>query len=84
MDGRTNVGRHAKATKVQLRLRDDEQGALLEIGDDGVGFAPDDPQHGYGLAGMRARVADVGGEVDVASTPGGGTRLTLRLPAVVP
>jgi len=32
---------------------------------------------------MRGRVAEVGGEVDVASTPGGGTRVVVRVPAVV-
>ena len=45
-------------------------------------LAADRRYAGYGLAGMRARVGEVGGELDVASTPGGGTRLTVRLPAV--
>jgi signal transduction histidine kinase len=77
----TNVRRHAAARHVTVRLTADAHGARLEVGDDGVGFSPDAADGGYGLAGMRSRVADVGGEVDVASAPGLGTRVTVRLPA---
>ena len=77
----SNVRRHAGARRVAVRLVEDGDGALVEVGDDGAGFAPKDRHRGYGLAGMRARVGEVGGELDVSSTPGGGTRLTVRLPA---
>jgi signal transduction histidine kinase len=77
----TNVRRHAGARTVRVRLLVDEQGARVEVGDDGVGFAPDEPSAGYGLTGMRGRVADVGGEMDVASSPGGGTTVTVQVPA---
>lgn len=75
----TNVRRHAAAHRVVVRLLVDEDGARVEIGDDGVGFATAEAGAGYGLAGMRGRVAEVGGEMDVASTPGGGTRVVVRL-----
>ncbi len=78
-----NVRRHAHAQRVTIRLLMDEDGARVEIGDDGVGFAPGTTSEGFGLAGMRGRVAEVGGDVDVASTPGGGTRVVVRVPAVV-
>ncbi len=78
----SNVRRHSGARRVAVRLVEDGDGALVEVGDDGAGFAPQDRHRGYGLAGMRARIGEVGGELDVASTPGGGTRLTVRLPAV--
>ena len=78
----SNVRRHAGARRVDVRLVEDCDGAVVEVGDDGAGFAPERRDAGYGLAGMRARVREVGGELDVASTPGGGTRLTVRLPAV--
>jgi signal transduction histidine kinase len=78
----SNVRRHARAGRVAVRLVEDAQGTVVEVGDDGEGFAADRRHAGYGLAGMRARVGEVGGELDVASTPGGGTRLTVRLPAV--
>ena len=80
----TNVRRHARARHVGIRLVADDLGARVEIGDDGVGFAPEAARRadgGFGLVGMRGRVAEVGGEVDVASAPGRGTRVTVRLPA---
>lgn len=75
-----NVRRHARARRVTVRLTADEACARVEVGDDGAGF---DAAHrdGFGLAGMRSRVAEAGGEVDVASAPGRGTRVTVRVPA---
>jgi signal transduction histidine kinase len=75
----TNVRRHARARQVTVRLVADEDGARVEVGDDGVGFSPATGQ-GYGLAGMRGRVREVGGDLDVASAPGRGTRVTVRVP----
>lgn len=84
----TNVRRHARARRVRIRLAHDDQGARLEVLDDGVGFAPErsgDPQaagrEGFGLAGMRARLHEVGGQVDVASSPGSGTLVQVRVPS---
>jgi signal transduction histidine kinase len=75
----TNVRRHASAHQVTVRLTADDLGARVVVGDDGVGFAPATVQ-GYGLAGMRGRVREVGGDLDVASAPGRGTRVTVRVP----
>jgi signal transduction histidine kinase len=80
----SNVRRHAGARRVAVRLVDDCDGALVEVDDDGAGFPPERRGAGYGLTGMRARIHEVGGELDVASTPGGGTCLTVRLPTVAP
>lgn len=80
----TNVRRHARASRVLVRLTADQEEARVEVRDDGVGFAPGRAGGGFGLIGMRGRVADVGGDVDVASAPGGGTRVTLRVPVPVP
>lgn len=76
----TNVRRHAAAQRVVVRLLVDDDRARVEIGDDGVGFAQTDAPAGFGLAGMRGRVSEVGGELDVASTPGGGTRVSVTVP----
>jgi signal transduction histidine kinase len=76
----TNVRRHARARHVTVGLSVDGTGARLEVADDGDGFAPGGADGGFGLAGMRSRVAEVGGEVEVASTPGEGTLVTVRLP----
>jgi signal transduction histidine kinase len=79
----TNVRRHARARQVWVRLLADGAGARVEVGDDGVGFSPARVE-GFGLAGMRGRVAEVGGDLDVASAPGRGTRVTVRVPLIVP
>ncbi len=52
----------------------------MTVTDDGVGFDPSAPRHGYGLDGLTARVEDVGGLVDIASNPGEGTRIRVRVP----
>jgi signal transduction histidine kinase len=85
----TNVTRHAGATVVELELQEDEGAAELRVLDDGDGFDPsaiartssEGPSGGLGLVGMAERARLVGGELDVRSAPGGGTTITLRVPA---
>ena len=76
----SNVRRHASATRVVLRLTAASGQAVLEVTDDGSGFAPDHAD-GYGLAGMRRRMEQVGGDVNVDSSPGVGTTISVRVPA---
>ncbi|GAB3191216.1 sensor histidine kinase [Geodermatophilus arenarius] len=75
----TNVRRHADATAVVLRLARVGGQVSVNVEDDGVGFDPSSVAVS-GLDGLRGRVAQVGGEVDVASVPGAGTRVTVRVP----
>ena len=79
-----NVRRHAGASAVVLRLSrvgDGESAQVsVHVEDDGVGFDPA-AAAGVGLAGLRERAEQVGGAVDVASAPGQGTRVTVRVPA---
>jgi signal transduction histidine kinase len=75
----TNVRRHAQARSVTVRLTAAGTGALVEVEDDGVGFGPEKPA-GFGLTGMRDRARDAGGELDIASAPGRGTRISVRVP----
>ena len=74
-----NVRRHARASRVSVAVVADGPSARVEVTDDGVGFAPAEAD-GFGLAGMRDRVAAVGGQVEVVSEPGRGTRLVVRIP----
>ncbi|WP_369131887.1 sensor histidine kinase [Modestobacter sp. I12A-02662] len=78
-----NVRRHAAARSVVLRVSRvgaGESGQVsVQVEDDGVGFDPA-AASGLGLAGLRDRAEEVGGAVDVASVPGGGTRVTVRVP----
>jgi len=75
----SNVRRHAQARLVTIRLSAEGAEALVEVQDDGVGFEPA-ASVGFGLTGMRDRVRDAGGELDVASAPGRGTRVRVRVP----
>jgi signal transduction histidine kinase len=79
-----NVRRHASASAVVLRVSrfgtGDSAQVSVHVEDDGVGFDPA-AAAGVGLAGLRDRAAEVGGAVDVASVPGQGTRVTVRVPA---
>jgi two-component system sensor histidine kinase UhpB len=80
----TNVTRHAGATVVELELEQGPAGAELRVRDDGSGFEPGVAKAdggGLGLVGMAERARLVGGELDVRSAPGGGTTVTLRVPA---
>jgi PAS domain S-box-containing protein len=81
----TNVGKHAEARSVSVLLerRDDEVVAIVE--DDGRGFDPDaaparTERPPIGLRGMSERVAQVGGTLEIESSPGSGTTLFVRVP----
>jgi signal transduction histidine kinase len=78
----TNVVKHADATHVAIRIADpDDDGQLLVvIEDDGHGFDTRVTGSGFGLLGMRERVALVQGQLEVTSRPGDGTRLTATIP----
>jgi signal transduction histidine kinase len=79
-----NVRRHASASAVVLRIgrvgTGDGAQVSVHVEDDGIGFDPLSSA-GVGLAGLRDRAEEVGGAVDVASAPGQGTRVTVRVPA---
>jgi two-component system NarL family sensor kinase len=77
----TNVARHSHAGRVDIRL--ELRGGELRLGvrDDGDGFdARLRPPGCFGLVGMAERARLVGAVLDIVSTPGAGTRLTVRLP----
>ena len=78
----TNIAKHAEATKVLVRARREEGGIHLIIEDNGQGFTVGGPRKpgSYGLVGLRERALLLDGEVSVASDPGHGTRIDMRLP----
>lgn len=75
-----NVRKHAQARSVQVRLSYAGDSLEITVSDDGAGFDTDLPSDGFGLAGMRARVADAGGDLEVRSAPGAGTAVTALVP----
>jgi two-component system sensor histidine kinase UhpB len=77
----SNVARHSGADKVEVRLRRTEGGGVvLEVTDDGRGFAFDESQRGLGIGGMRERALLAGGELTIESRPGRGTTVRLSVP----
>jgi signal transduction histidine kinase len=52
---------------------------VLQVKDDGIGFDPTQPNRRFGVTGMRERALLVNGSLDIDSTPGSGTTLTMEL-----
>jgi len=76
-----NTLRHAHATSVAVTLRQCDDGVLLEICDNGCGFAPDAPRTGgMGLENMQARAEALGGTLTIRSAPGQGTTVRVTVP----
>jgi signal transduction histidine kinase len=81
-----NVARHAGASRAGLTLSFMGDVVTLDVRDDGVGFTPPEPGtgdgSGFGMTGMRQRVARVAGSLAIESEPGGGTAVSARVPAI--
>ena len=81
-----NVRLHARASRVVMSLIDADDTVRLDIIDDGTGFDQPaweqdaDAGSSYGLRFMRARLRELGGGLDIESTPGEGTALSIHLP----
>ena len=76
----SNVVRHASAESCDVTLASAKNCLRLTIEDDGVGFAPDTAQgSGRGFGNMKARARQLGARIDIASTPGRGTRITIEM-----
>ena len=77
-----NVVRHAEATAAQVRVEAQREQVLVEIRDNGRGFDPANGHPGhFGLDSMRSRTAEIGGRLTIASAPGAGTVVRVRVPA---
>lgn len=75
-----NALKHAHAGSVLVSLRLGEDCVELEVRDDGRGFVPGETTAGMGLANMRERARALGGELEIASAPGEGTAVRVRVP----
>jgi signal transduction histidine kinase len=79
----TNVTRHAEATQVRITLHQPHSGGKLSLNiqDDGKGMSKlDGPHAGFGLIGMRERVAALHGDIRISSETGSGLRIAVELP----
>jgi signal transduction histidine kinase len=70
-----NVQKYARASQVTVRLREADGALTFEVTDDGVGFDVATTSRGSGLINMADRVDALGGNVEVTSRPGQGTRV---------
>ncbi|MBN8634792.1 MAG: sensor histidine kinase, partial [Anaerolineae bacterium] len=75
-----NVGKHEQAHVVTITLSYVPNAVLLDINDDGRGFALPLNAVGYGLVNMRERIEALGGTLTIESAPHDGTTLVVELP----
>ena len=78
----TNAVRHAQARRLRIRVWRQADALMLEASDDGQGAEALVP--GNGLRGMRERIVQCGGSLDIQTRPGAGFRLQLSLPLATP
>lgn len=79
-----NAYRHSKAEEVRVVLEEDEAALKVCVADNGQGFTPFCVEEGHhGLSIMQERCQAIGGQLELDSTRGAGTRVALRLPKQV-
>ena len=81
LEAMQNIAKYADASGATIELTDGDGSITFLVTDDGHGFDPAATGYGTGLQGIADRLAALGGELNVASEPGSGTRLRGVLPA---
>jgi signal transduction histidine kinase len=76
----TNVLKHARAQRIEVKLIFTADKVTLSIADDGVGFDPRGHHDGFGLLGMRERAERIGARLLVSSGPARGTSVETVIP----
>jgi signal transduction histidine kinase len=77
----TNVAKHARAERAWVTLNPEADVVEVTVRDDGVGFVPDAATGGFGIVGMRERLAMAGGTLEIVSSPGEGSTFSAALPS---
>ena len=75
----TNAVRHSGTERIVVRLAYQTGSVVLEVGDSGRGMTGAEPS-GFGVDGMRERARHIGGEIQILSDPGRGTRIVVTVP----
>lgn len=78
-----NAVKHSKCTKLNVKITIEEENALIQIEDDGVGFSVKDALNkasGFGLHNMKERIDIVGGFIEIKSKPELGTKIKFIIP----
>ncbi len=81
-EGLTNITRHSHASRVQFRLKQFENAIEVSLEDNGIGLdlRTSENGHGMGLRSMKERIAKLGGELALKSSPSSGTRISFSVP----
>lgn len=74
-----NALRHAEAIRINVQLTVDERLVSLSVQDDGKGFDPEMVAYGAGFTNMRNRIASYNGKINIYSSPGEGTEVTIEI-----
>lgn len=77
-----NAKQHGETGHARVDVSEDGDTLRVRVSDEGCGFDPSAATDGFGLVGMRERVALAGGTLDLQSTPGKGTTIVALLPAL--
>ncbi len=82
LEALNNVAKYSGASSARVRLAQSNGDLTFDVSDDGGGFDTDRTSYGTGLRGMADRVEAIGGVLEIRSTPGEGTSVAGRIPAV--
>ena len=77
----SNAIRHSAASRVDVNVRERDASVVVVVHDDGTGFEVDGETSGFGLVGMRERVAFADGQLEIETAPEAGTNVRVTLPA---
>jgi signal transduction histidine kinase len=75
-----NAAKYSKASMVTIQLGLHTQRLILVVSDDGVGFDPDRSDNGNGLGNMQKRADAMNARLQITSSPGNGTHVTINVP----
>jgi len=76
----TNTSKYADVSDAYISMKEKEDYLYIDIYDKGIGFSADNRGNGVGLFSMEERARAVGGSLEIESSPGKGTRISLMLP----
>ena len=82
LEALNNVAKYAEASHATVSLAQQNGRLTFAVADDGRGFDPEDTGLGTGLQGMADRLAAIGGDLEIESSPGEGTTVRGRIPTV--
>ena len=80
-----NIVRHSQATRVDFELSEDEDDILITIKDNGVGITESqilNPES-FGIIGMKERIQQIGGKLEISGVPSQGSVVTLKIPLIM-